>query len=164
MKRLQSIEQQLIAKKEQKSEKKQLDFEYFRNLSKIGKQELKEKVYGPNWMHRDRLLKIIKENPEVYPHHHLLESSREEQRLKAAEMLFATKKFVKFSYENYLMDPNVLTLISNAMVTYDAGFSVKNGVHIFLYSKTIFNLGRERHQKFVENAANYKDIGCFGLT
>lgn len=54
--------------------------------------------------------------------------------------------------------------MSNAMATYDAGFSIKNGVHIFLYSKTIFNLGRERHQKFVESAASYKDIGCFGLT
>jgi hypothetical protein len=54
--------------------------------------------------------------------------------------------------------------MSNAMATYDAGFSIKNGVHIFLYSKTIFNLGRERHQKFVESASSYKDIGCFGLT
>lgn len=85
----------------------------------------------------------------MYPHYHLLESSREEQRLKAAEMLFITKKLVDMTYEKYLRDPNILTLSSNAMVTYDAGFSVKNGVHLFLYSKTIFNLGRERHQKFV---------------
>jgi acyl-CoA oxidase len=79
-------------------------------------------------------------------------------------MIFATRKLVGLTYEKYLEDPNILTLVSNAMVTYDAGFSVKNGVHIFLYTKTIFNLGRERHQKFVENAANYRDIGCFGLT
>lgn len=50
------------------------------------------------------------------------------------------------------------------MVTYDAGYSVKNGVHIFLYTKTIFNLGTDRHKKFEQNAANYRDIGCFGLT
>ncbi len=79
-------------------------------------------------------------------------------------MIFATHKLVKFTYQQYLGDPNILTLMSNAMATYDAGFSIKNGVHIFLYSKTIFNLGRERHQKFVESASSYKDIGCFGLT
>jgi hypothetical protein len=49
MKRLSNIEQQLVAKKEQKREKKQLDFDHFRQLSKIDRQEFKEKVYGPNW-------------------------------------------------------------------------------------------------------------------
>lgn len=84
--------------------------------------------------------------------------------MKAAETIFATRKLVNLSYEKYLQDTNILTLLSNAMVTYDHGFSIKNGVHIFLYTKTIFNLGRERHAKFVEAAANYRDIGCFGLT
>jgi hypothetical protein len=36
---------------------------------------------------------------------------------------------------------------------YDHGFSVKNGVHFMLYNGTIFNLGRERHAKFVQEAS-----------
>lgn len=85
-------------------------------------------------------------------------------REKAAEMLFTTKRLVGLSYDKYLEDPNIMSLLCNAMVTYDAGFSIKNGVHLFLYTKTIFNLGRDVHQKFIDNAANYRDIGCFGLT
>lgn len=79
-------------------------------------------------------------------------------------MLFLNKKMVGLNYDRYLEDPNILSLVSHAMVAYDAGFSIKNGVHIFLYLKTIFNLGTEKHKKFIENAANYRDIGCFGLT
>ena len=30
--------------------------------------------------------------------------------------------------------------------------------------KTIFNLGTERHEKYIKSAANFEDIGCFGLT
>jgi hypothetical protein len=60
-------------------------------------------------------------------------------------MIFATKKLVNVSYDQYLADPNILSLLSNAMVTYDAGLSIKNGVHLFLYLKTIYNLGRDRH-------------------
>lgn len=38
-------------------------------------------------------------------------------------------------------DPNKLSLVSSGYVLYDAGLSIKNGVHLFLYMKTIFNLG-----------------------
>lgn len=48
--------------------------------------------------------------------------------------------------------------------TYNQSFSVKNGVHLFLYTKSIYNLGTEKHKKFLEAASNYTDIGCFGLT
>jgi acyl-CoA oxidase len=55
-------------------------------------------------------------------------------------------------------------LLSNAVVIYDHALSVKNGVHIMLYTRTIFNLGRDRHMHFVERATRFQDIGCFGLT
>ena len=47
---------------------------------------------------------------------------------------------------------------------YSIGLSVKNGVHLFLYMKTIVNLGTEKHRKYLEDASNYNDVGCFGLT
>ena len=63
-----------------------------------------------------------------------------------------------------MKDPNVVSLISTGFMVFDLGFSVKNGVHYFLYMKTIFNLGTERHEKYIRAAADLKDIGCFGLT
>jgi hypothetical protein len=38
MNRLQNIERELIAKKTEQSQKKQLNFEHFRNLSKVDRQ------------------------------------------------------------------------------------------------------------------------------
>jgi acyl-CoA oxidase len=49
-------------------------------------------------------------------------------------------------------------------VNYDAAFSIKFGVHWFLYMKTIYNLGTEKHQYLVKRAVEFQDIGCFGLT
>lgn len=43
--------------------------------------------------------------------------------------------------EEYLSDPNKLTVLSVATISYNMGFSVKNGVHLFLYMKTLYNLG-----------------------
>lgn len=37
-------------------------------------------------------------------------------------------------------------------------------MHWFLYMKTLFNLGTEKHKDLVKRAVEYKDIGCFGLT
>jgi acyl-CoA oxidase len=33
-----------------------------------------------------------------------------------------------------------------------------------LYAKTIINLGTSKHRKYIEDAFNFNDIGCFGLT
>ena len=49
-------------------------------------------------------------------------------------------------------------------MSYNMGLSVKNGVHLFLYMKSIYNLGTQKHRKYLESAAKYQDIGCFGLT
>ena len=57
-----------------------------------------------------------------------------------------------------------MSLASNGYVTYDSAFSVKHGVHVNLYAKTIYILGTQRHQKYVDSALDFKDIGCFGLT
>lgn len=61
-------------------------------------------------------------------------------------MLFFTKKALNISYDTYQSDPNIVTLTSNAMVMYNAGLSIKNGVHLFLYGKALINLGTEQHQ------------------
>ena len=71
----------------------------------------------------------------------MLELSRAETREKAAEQIFASKEKIGLTYEDYLKDPNIVSVVSTGFMSYDVGFSVKNGVHFFLYMKTIFNLG-----------------------
>lgn len=41
---------------------------------------------------------------------------------------------------------------------------MKMGVHLGLYAKCIYNLGVKQHQRYLERAFAFKDIGCFGLT
>ena len=55
-------------------------------------------------------------------------------------------------------------MVCTAYVNYNAAFSIKNGVHWFLYMKTLFNLGTAKHSEYIKRAIEYKDIGCFGLT
>ena len=78
--------------------------------------------------------------------------------------MFNTHKFLDVSYEKYLEDPNKLSLVSSAYVSYDYGYSVKSGVHFYLYTRAVINLGTERHKKFVDRAISYEDVGCFALT
>lgn len=68
------------------------------------------------------------------------------------------------TYEQVDADPNPTTLYANAFVFYDLGFSVRSGVHYYLYSKAISLLGTEKHQELLKRAYDLKDIGCFGLT
>ena len=78
--------------------------------------------------------------------------------------MFVSRAKVGLTYEDSLKDPNMVSLVSTGFMAYDVGLSVKNGVHLFLYTKTIFNLGTERHEKYIKAASNLQDIGCFGLT
>lgn len=55
-------------------------------------------------------------------------------------------------------------MMGNALYQWNASHCVKNGVHFYLYMKTILNLGTQKHEKFVERAADIKDIGSFSLT
>ncbi len=60
--------------------------------------------------------------------------------------MFSTQKLLNISYSQYLLDPNKVSLISSAYVTYDYGYSIKSGVHFFLYTRAVINLGTERHK------------------
>lgn len=60
--------------------------------------------------------------------------------------MFQVKNIINMSYEQYLANPNYLSLICSAYVNYDYGYSVKSGVHFFLYLKALYNLGTEMHK------------------
>lgn len=46
----------------------------------------------------------------------------------------------------------------------NAALATKVAVHTFLYAKTIFVLGSERHKILAQRAFQGKDLGCFALT
>lgn len=46
----------------------------------------------------------------------------------------------------------------------DPSAGVKFAVHYGLYTNTVKVLGTEKHLKYVERAADYRDKGCFMLT
>lgn len=110
------------------------------------------------------MINIIENNPHLFHHYHLEESSRQERRQKVAISTFMIRDHIKITLEDYMRDPNILTLVSNAVLFNNLGLSVKNGVHLYLYMKALLNLGTERHQKFIEDASMYQQIGCFALT
>lgn len=68
------------------------------------------------------------------------------------------------TFEDFQNDPNIVTLTSAGMYSYDPSVCVKFGVHIHLYAKTILNLGTEKHKPFLERAKTMEDIGSFSLT
>ncbi|CAI2386913.1 unnamed protein product [Moneuplotes crassus] len=46
----------------------------------------------------------------------------------------------------------------------NASTSTKYSVHYFLYTKSLKNLGTERHKEYLYRAANLTDLGAFGMT
>ena len=109
-------------------------------------------------------MRIISNNIEKHPHFHITEATREEQKKQTLELMKFYKANREFSDEEYASDPNILTLYSNAMYSYNPGFCVRNGVHILLYIKTLIILGTDRHQHLLSRAYLAEDLGCFALT
>ncbi len=50
------------------------------------------------------------------------------------------------TFDDFKADPNIVTLTSAGMYCYDPAVCVKFGVHFHLYTKTIMNLGTEKHE------------------
>jgi hypothetical protein len=64
-----------------------------------------------------------------------------------------------------LEDPHALAITAHATYNFDPGFSVKNDISFFLYSKTLYAYGTsEVHKDIIKKALKFEHIGCFGLT
>ena len=97
-------------------------------------------------------------------HYHINEDSKQEIRRKTFSNVVIGRKSYNRTYEEVDADPNPTTLYANSYPFYDLGFSVRAGVHYYLYSKAILLLGTEKHKELLMRAYDLKDIGCFGLT
>ncbi|CAD8063787.1 unnamed protein product [Paramecium primaurelia] len=138
--------------------------QYYRQLSTIDKQKYIEIFYGRNWKYRQNLFDIVKNNQHVFKHHHLEESTREEQRYHSFQAMRHFHQKLGVTYDMFLSDPNIVTITSVAMYSFDPAVCVKFGVHFSLYTKTILNLGTDKHKQYFENAQTLTDIGSFSLT
>jgi len=137
----------------------------YRAKSTINVQLLREMLYGKFLVQRERIFKMVSREP-IFKHHTTLELSKKEHRYVAFKQV---KKILKefqemLTYEDYLKDPEIFTIVSDTVFAFDQGTAVKLGVHYHLYTKTLLNLGTAKHRVPQENAIYYKDIGCFALT
>lgn len=138
--------------------------EAIRRKSTIDKQELKDLAYGPNAAIREKIFELILNNRDIFEHSFAEESDRKTVRRRSAEQILFYSKHNLQTYYEYLKNPNAFTMISNAFCYYDTALAVKIGVHLSLYAKCILNLGLKHHQKYLERAFAFKDVGCFALT
>ncbi len=76
---------------------------------------------------------------------------------------FFIKKLKLLYFTNNFRNKN-LNLIIFLFKHLNNSVSTKFGVHMALYTKTIMNLGTEKHKKFIDNAVAFQDIGSFSLT
>lgn len=74
------------------------------------------------------------------------------------------KNSVDFHYEDYKKDPHATTVMGLALYQYSPSHCVKHGVHFYLFTKTIINLGTKKHENLVERSMDMKEIGSFSLT
>ena len=57
-----------------------------------------------------------------------------------------------------------MTCYSNGLTFNDMSYCIRSGVHSFLYMRSILQLGTQSTYSLFVSAAQFKDIGCFGLT
>lgn len=80
------------------------------------------------------------------------------------KIFFEEMTNLNITYEDYTKDPNIGTAALAGMYAFDAAVCVKFAVHFALYTKTITNLGTEKHRQRLERAKLLQDIGSFSLT
>lgn len=138
---------------------------YYRSKSTVNAPVLRDLVYGKFLATRESIFRMISREP-IFKHHTTLELDRKEARYLAfKQMKKIIKNFPEFmSYEEYMKDPTILTVVGDLLWAFDQSVSVKIGVHYQLYTKTLMNLGTAKHRKLQEDAIFFRDTGCFGLT
>ena len=137
--------------------------EQYRSSSSISQLSFKELIYGKYGVIRDKFFGILTNDP-VFKHHTSLELTREEQRkLSFLELVrFHKKSGLKFA--DFLKDPIECNMAGDCLFSFDAGVAIKYGVHFVLYCFSLYNLGTEKHRKYVDRAVELLDIGSFALT
>ena len=137
--------------------------EVYRKLSTISPQVFKELIYGKYAAYRDQCFEILAQDP-LFKHHTSMELTREQQRKLSFLQMVRYHRKTGLKFLDFLNDPLRCNIAGECLFTFDAAVAVKGGVHFVLYIFSIFTLGTEKHQKYIERAMDLKDIGSFSLT
>eukprot|EP01017_Pseudomicrothorax_dubius_P041281 TRINITY_DN6583_c0_g1_i3.p1 TRINITY_DN6583_c0_g1~~TRINITY_DN6583_c0_g1_i3.p1 ORF type:complete len:685 (+),score=152.52 TRINITY_DN6583_c0_g1_i3:51-2105(+) len=139
------------------------NLDVMRNKSTINQNMLRDALFGGYVSLRERLFKFIINDPELR-HWTLSDSNRKEQRYQTSMAIKKIIRELNLSLDDYKKDPAFPIVLTDVLTAFDQGVSVKLGVHLILYLKTLTNMGSARHQLFVQSALNFEDLGCFALT
>ena len=137
--------------------------ELYRKKSTISKKALKEIIYGKYSDYRDKVLEMMA-GDSLFTHHTTKELNREEQRKQAFLQLLKYHRKTNLTFDDFLKDPIHCNIAGECLFHFDAGVAIKGGVHFVLYVFSIFNLGTEKHKKYINRAFDFDDIGSFSLT
>lgn len=137
--------------------------EVYRKTSKISQKAMKEIVFGKYAAYREKCFNFISNDP-LFKHHTSLELPRDEQRRLSFQQMVRYHRLTNVKFTDFLNDPLLANIAGECLFTFDAAVAIKGGVHFVLYVFSIFNLGTEKHQKYIERAMEFQDIGSFSLT
>jgi acyl-CoA oxidase len=115
--------------------------EKYRAAGSICPKELERLLFGREFESRRLFFQHVIDNPRVFSHSFIEEEDRPQKRYSSAI------KLKKMMEEARKLIPNTskMTLYTIGVHSYDLALSVKFGVHYYLYYKTLFFLGTERH-------------------
>ena len=136
---------------------------HYRKISTINLQVFKELIYGKYAAYRDQCFELISKDP-LFKHHTAMEMTREQQRKLAFQQMVRYHRKTNLKFLDFLNDPLHCNIAGECLFTFDAATAIKGGVHFVLYVFSIFNLGTEKHQKYIDRAMDLQDIGSFSLT
>lgn len=132
--------------------------------SSLSASAITDAMYGYNYHHMLEVFEVIRSNPETFRHGHLEEWDREKSRAMSFEMMRKYSAAIPFDYSQYKYDPHIATLLGLGIYQFLPSLCIKYGVHFYLYTKTLINLGTAKHQRYIDAACSLADIGSFSLT
>jgi acyl-CoA oxidase len=163
--RLQLLESQLCNSPQQlaQSDLPKKTLQQYRQKSTVSPLALRETIFGQHYAIRERIFKIIANDP-LFRHFTSLDLDRKQHRYLSFKQFKRLVDEFHFGFDDLKSDPSLLLAVSDAMSCFDNSVAIKMAVHLHLYMKTLINLGTAKHRHFVENAISITDFGCFALT
>lgn len=137
--------------------------ELYRKSSTISQLALKEMIFGKYVAKREKWFELLSNDP-LFKHHTSLELTRDQQRKLAFLQLVRYYRKTNINFDDFLQDPVLCNMTGECLFTFDASVAIKSGVHFLLYLFSIYNLGTEKHKKYIDRAMSLEDFGSFSLT
>ena len=97
-------------------------------------------------------------------HENSFNLSKSEKRELVISQLKDMCAKIKLDENDHFSNPLKTFVLAQVTLGFDMAFSIKMGVHVYLYLDSLKKLGTEKHLPFVTKGINFNEIGCFALT